>query len=89
MRPKKDNRTGLFMYPPGEEMPDPEFFPKIRIIVDSEQSKEQLLRAIEYIHYLGCIDSDYIAVNCLMHHYLYPDSIEVNPEQNFDYGEMR
>lgn len=89
--PKLDESTGIYRYPKDDTNPNryaeaknipPEYFPKIKIIVDSEQSKEQILKALEYLHYED-IDTDLMAVNCLVHHYLYPGSVEVNPDYNF------
>lgn len=47
------------------------------IVVPTEYDKDQLLRAFEYIHNLRTIDSDYLAVNTVMHMYLCPDKIKV------------
>lgn len=59
-----------------------------QIIVDSEQSKDQILKALEYLHYED-IDTDLMAVNSLVHHYLFPGSIEVNPDYDFNVGQQR
>jgi len=48
-----------------------------KIIVPTEQDKQQLLAAFEYIHYLSDIDPDYMAVNTIMHIYTRPDLIEI------------
>lgn len=47
------------------------------IVVPTERDKEQLLKAFEYIHNLRTIDSDYLAVNTIMHMYQHPDAIKV------------
>lgn len=47
------------------------------IVVNSEYAKEQLLMALEYMHYLRGIDTDYVAVNELTHLYLSPKLITV------------
>jgi len=47
------------------------------IVVNSEYAKEQLLMALEYLHYLRGIDTDYVAVNELTHLYLSPELITV------------
>lgn len=53
----------------------------IKIIVDSQEIKDELLNESEYIHYLECIDSDKAGI--LMHIYLHPELIEiVNQNQN-------
>lgn len=51
-----------------------------QIVVNSEEAKEQLLLALEYIHYLHEIDTDLLAVNVLVHQYLYPENIIVQPD---------
>lgn len=93
--PKADKETGLYVYPEDKSAPHghadsksipPEFFPKIKIIVDSEQSKDQVLKALEYLHYQD-IDMDLMAVNGLVHLYLYSDSVEVKPDYEFKYTE--
>lgn len=48
-----------------------------KIIVPTQQDKEQLLEAFKYIHDLECIDTDYMAVNSIAHIYEHPDLIEV------------
>lgn len=50
------------------------------IIVPTEQDKVQLLKAFNYIHNLREIDSDFLAVNTLMHMYQCPDKIKVQPQ---------
>lgn len=47
------------------------------IVVDSEHSKEQLLIALDYIHGLFELDTNFIAVNELAHVHLNPDLIVV------------
>lgn len=47
------------------------------ILVPTEYDKEQLLLAIKYIHDLREIDTDFLAVNTLVHQYLVPDRIKV------------
>jgi len=49
----------------------------LSIEVDSEYSKQQLILAFEYLHTLSDIDSDFIAVNQLIHTYLNPELIKV------------
>ena len=72
-----DNVTdGLKRY--DETSEKPQTWPKIiKIIVDNEDSKQQLLKASEYIHNLYTINSDFMMVNTLMHLYMAPDLIEV------------
>lgn len=49
------------------------------IVVPTEHDKEQLVKALRYIHNLREIDSDFLAVNTLTHMYTYPDRIKVQP----------
>lgn len=50
----------------------------IRIIVDTELDKKELLEASRYLDGLRCIDSNHnYMVNFLMHFYCNPDLIEV------------
>ena len=46
------------------------------IVVDSEESKQQLIAAIHYLHDAE-IDTDYLAVNSLVHMYQFPEKIKV------------
>ena len=87
VNPKK--KHGMYVHPAEPDRAHDQYFPKIKIITDSEDSKEQLLKALEYIHNLNCVNSDYIAVNSLMHYYLFPGSIEVKPDYDFDPGPQR
>jgi len=48
-----------------------------KIVVESEHDKQQLLLALKYLHD-GDIDTDYMAVNSLVHMYENPDMIEVS-----------
>jgi len=48
------------------------------IVVPSEHDKEQLLLALKYLH--DCyIDTDFMAVNALVHQYQCPERITVKP----------
>lgn len=49
----------------------------MKITVDSEEAKEQLLIASGYLHNLLSVDKSFIAVNLLSHLYMSPDMIEV------------
>ena len=93
--PRKDKKTGMYKYP--KEMLNPrnmnvtiplEYWPKMKMIVNSEETKEQILAAIEHIHYSDA-DGDFIAVNCLRHMYLHPGFVEVDPDYDFDCGPER
>ena len=48
------------------------------ISVNSEEAKEQLLKALRYLHDQA-IDTDFYAVNSLVHMYLVPERIVVEP----------
>lgn len=48
-----------------------------KIVVPTEHDREQLLLALKYIHDLRDIDTDFKAVNSLVHMYHVPDRIEV------------
>ena len=49
------------------------------IVVPTDHDKEQLLKAFKYIHDLRSINSDYMAVNTIMHLYQVPELIKVRP----------
>ena len=48
-----------------------------KIVVPTAFDKVQILLALRYIHDLRCIDTDYMAVNTLVHQYAFPERIEV------------
>lgn len=55
----------------------------IKILVDSEQEKKELLEASRYLHDLRCINSHHNdMVNFLMHFYCNPDLVEVKDERS-------
>ncbi|HET8688538.1 MAG TPA: hypothetical protein VFM18_18145 [Methanosarcina sp.] len=56
---------------------NPNFVGIEKIIVPTERDKEQVILALRYLH--DCfIDTDYPAVNTLVHFYLNPENIEVS-----------
>ena len=59
---------------------DPKFITITKIVVPTERDKQQLLKAIEYLHDQN-INTDYYAVNTLVNLYEHPDQIEVDNEQ--------
>lgn len=59
---------------------DPKVISITKIIVPTERDKQQLLKAIEYLHDQN-VDTDYYAVNTLVHLYEHSDRIEVDNEQ--------
>ena len=69
------NNSGMDRYPEKGGFRDVNI---VKIIVSSEHDKEQLLKALHYLH--DCyIDTDFIAVNALVHIYEAPELIEVKP----------
>ena len=48
-----------------------------KIVVETEEDKQQLLLASEYIHGLRNVDTDYMGANMLAHLYTNPELIEV------------
>jgi hypothetical protein len=57
--------------------------PKFKIVVDSEETKEQFILALKYIHDLGEVDTDFVLVNQIAHvywdEYLGEKIIEIDP----------
>lgn len=53
-----------------------------KIIVPTERDKDQLLLASEYLHHISLIDSDYCAVNTLIHIYEDPDLIQISNQND-------
>lgn len=51
----------------------------IKIIVSTEEEKQQLLEASEHIHYAN-VDTDLPMVNTIAHLYQAPDLIVVQPD---------
>lgn len=45
---------------------------KYKIVVPTEEDKKELEEALEHLHYTDC-DTDYVAVNQLIHEYLTPE----------------
>ena len=45
---------------------------KYKIVVPTEEDKLELEKAFEHLHYTDC-DTDYVAVNQLIHEYLTPE----------------
>ena len=48
-----------------------------KIVVSSEEVKDQLIRTFKYLHDLRQVDTNFLMVSSLVHHYLAPDTIEV------------
>ena len=74
--PKGLNR---YVYEPGSDfdiVQDQKWIKIHEIVVDSEDTKQQLLLAFRYLHDRD-IDTDFIAVNYLVHLYQEPDKIVV------------
>ena len=68
----------LFRYDNRKKPENQKYVTITKIVVPSEQDKQQLLAAFAYIHNLRNIDSDYMAVNTIMHIYERPQLIEVH-----------
>ena len=49
---------------------------EFRIVVPDEETKQQLQAAFEYLHDNKLIDTDFMAVNALVHSYLTPEREE-------------
>ena len=49
----------------------------MKIIVKTQEEKDQLIAASEYLHYLKNIDTDIPMINSICHIYLYPEMIEI------------
>lgn len=65
-----------------EDKPDMQkWFNLVRIVVKTEEDKEQLIRASYYLHNLEDIDTDIMAVGFLAHLYQMPNLIEVEDEK--------
>jgi hypothetical protein len=83
----------------GDKAGQPTDYLHFKLIVKTEEEKQEFLKASEYIHYLSfsgyktrfgkkgyeSCDSDIMAVNWFMHLYVSPDAIEVRPDESF-YG---
>jgi hypothetical protein len=70
-----DEHRLMERYPDDDRVP--QYVAITEIIVPSERDKDQLLRAIKYLHDNRTIDTDYYAVNSLVHMYEAPDRIKV------------
>jgi hypothetical protein len=56
------------------------FIGPVTITVETEAEREQILLALRYLHDQD-IDTDYMAVNCLVHIYMNPESVVVNEKE--------
>ena len=52
----------------------------MRIIVDTEVQKNELIEASRHIHWLDDVNTDIPMVNAICHLYLTPELIEVHKE---------
>lgn len=52
---------------------------KFKIVVPTEEDKQEIINAIEHIHHSD-IDTNYVTVNQLAHEYLYGSNIVVDEE---------
>lgn len=71
-----EHRALLEKYPTDKTAPR-EYVAITEIVVPSERDKQQLLQAIKYLHDNRTIDTDFYAVNTLVHMYEVPDLIKV------------
>ena len=69
-------------YTDDDEKGENHYFTKFKIVVSSEEDKQQLEEAFRYIHDQN-IDTDYVTVNQLVHVYLERDNkrIVIDPTQ--------
>jgi hypothetical protein len=67
----------LERHPP--EGVEPDWLRMTEIVVPTERDKAQLLAAFEYLHDNRTIDTDFMAVNLLVHTYMNPELIKVRP----------
>lgn len=73
-----DKHRLMERYPENDEEPK-HYVAITEIVVPTQRDKDQLLRAIEYLHDNRTIDTDFYAVNALVHMYEDPDRIKVRP----------
>jgi hypothetical protein len=52
----------------------------MKIIVNTDIEKQEILNASETIHFLECVDTDIPGVNTICHLYLHPELIEIDPD---------
>lgn len=62
---------------PDNEDEQPKYVAIKSIVVPSQRDKNEILLALKYLHDNRTIDTDYYAVNTLVHMYLRPDLIIV------------
>ena len=74
-----DEHRLMERYPEEGSGVDPQYVDITEIIVPTERDKDQLLRAIKYLHDNRTIDTDFYAVNTLVHMYHVPERIKVKP----------
>ena len=76
------NLQELYKYDENKPTAEQKFVSISKIVVPTEDDKQQLLAAFRYIHDLGEVDTDIMAVNTLAHMYLREDLIEVEHENS-------
>lgn len=72
-----DEHRLMERYPEEGSGQEPMYVAITEIVVPTERDKDQLLRAIKYLHDNRTIDTDFYAVNSLVHMYRAPDRIKV------------
>lgn len=50
---------------------------RYKIVVPTEEDRQELMKAFKYLHYSD-IDTDYVAVNQLIHEYLTEEDLQGN-----------
>jgi hypothetical protein len=74
------NLQELHKYDESKPVSEQKYVRITKIVVPTNEDKQQLLAAFRYIHDLHEIDTDIMAVNTLAHMYLAEDLIEVEHE---------
>ena len=64
-----------------KEQSEQKFLGKVTITVETEAAREQVLLALQYLHNRWDIDTDYMAVNRLVHIYTHPECVVVGVEE--------
>ncbi len=72
-----DEHKLMEQYPEEGSGEEPQYVAITEIVVPTERDKDQLLRAIKYLHDNRTIDTNYYAVNTLVHMYNVPELIRV------------
>ena len=71
------NKMNKYDESKGDGPKDQKWFNLVKIVVKTQEDKEQLLLASRYIHDLIEIDTDYMVINSIAHLYQAPELIKV------------